>query len=294
MLEKPTQSKTCIDDETLPSESYARVLPELEALSADELLVVNFDITAALSTTLGALPKILALRSELAEKLPCFDQASLDKLEDYAFALQHAHVKVLSGRRPADDLDAVVKEAVALRDTLFVEATALAHRGRIESNKLKKLKKSVGYKTLAVDLLALANVLRSSWASIEGRSGVAAGELEHAVRLGQRLLRLVGLREQAPPISPAALDLRLRAFTLFFRTYNEVRRAVSYLRWNHGDADRIAPSLYAGRSNGRRKLTNVAPTAVQSPALPTPVVAGATSGTEPSSLGTLPTDPFVV
>ncbi|WP_437293039.1 hypothetical protein [Sorangium sp. So ce426] len=29
--------------------------------------------------------------------------------------------------------------------------------------------------------------------------------------------------------------------------YDQTRRAIAYLRWNEGDADTIAPSLYKGR-----------------------------------------------
>jgi len=34
---------------------------------------------------------------------------------------------------------------------------------------------------------------------------------------------------------------------LVVNTYDEVRRAVHYLRWREGDAEEIAPSLYSGR-----------------------------------------------
>jgi hypothetical protein len=45
---------------------------------------------------------------------------------------------------------------------------------------------------------------------------------------------------------------RLRAFTLFSRVYEDVRRAVQYVRGKAGDADAIMPSLYAGRGPKRR------------------------------------------
>jgi len=42
----------------------------------------------------------------------------------------------------------------------------------------------------------------------------------------------------------AAADARNRVFTLLTRRYDQVRRAVVFLRWDEGDADRIVPSLY--------------------------------------------------
>jgi len=48
-------------------------------------------------------------------------------------------------------------------------------------------------------------------------------------------------------------ELQRRAFTLFFRTYNEVRAAVVYVRRNHGDAKELAPSLLGGARRRKRK-----------------------------------------
>jgi hypothetical protein len=100
---------------------------------------------------------------------------------------------------------------------------------------------------------------------VQSRSGVQDAELEPADKLAQRIVRVVGLREQCPAMVAAATDLRLRAFTLLFRTYDNVRRAVTFQRWSGGEADKIAPSLYAGRSNGRRRaeppVTDVPPPA---------------------------------
>ena len=61
-----------------------------------------------------------------------------------------------------------------------------------------------------------------------------------------------GLREQGPAVVQDVARIRDQAFTLMMRAYDEVRRAVTFLRWQQGDADTIAPSLYAGRG-GRGK-----------------------------------------
>src|SRR6185369_2046822 len=88
-------SKTSVNDETLASETYARILPELEGLLLDELVSINLDIPSVVATTLGALPEIRALRPEIQEQLPRFDLASFNKLEDYAFTLHYAHAQYL-------------------------------------------------------------------------------------------------------------------------------------------------------------------------------------------------------
>ena len=41
------------------------------------------------------------------------------------------------------------------------------------------------------------------------------------------------------------------SFTLFANSYDQLRRAVTYLRWEQGDADAILPSLWARSGAGR-------------------------------------------
>ncbi|HEX4334524.1 MAG TPA: hypothetical protein VH062_01350 [Polyangiaceae bacterium] len=64
----------------------------------------------------------------------------------------------------------------------------------------------------------------------------------------------------------ASSDLRTRAFTLFVNAYDQVRRAVSYLRWDDDDAGTVAPSLYVRRGNGKKK-----PDLLALPPFPAPV-----------------------
>jgi hypothetical protein len=269
-MEGISSIKNNVSEEALASETYERLLPELQALSLDELVNINLDIPSAVMTTLGALPEIRAFRTEILA-LPNFDGKAFDKLEDYAFALQHAHTLFLMATQPTKELDVLTEEATALRETLLMDASALAHRGHINGNRLNELQGAHGFRNLATDLGLLVGVLREAWPQIQGRSSVQVAELDHAVRVAQRVLRLAGLREQGPEAVASVTDMRMRAFTLFSRTYDDARRAITFLRWSIGDADKICPSLYAGRSNGRRKspetpvVTQGAPAASPAP-----------------------------
>jgi hypothetical protein len=63
--------------------------------------------------------------------------------------------------------------------------------------------------------------------------------------LGNELLRALAHGERELELRRAAVkDDSVRAFTLLVRTYDDAQRAVGYLRWPHGDAHRIAPSLF--------------------------------------------------
>ena len=63
--------------------------------------------------------------------------------------------------------------------------------------------------------------------------------------LGPALLAALGARTRTDRATAAAdaRDLRTRAFTLFENAYDQCRRAVNYLRWNHGDVESYTPVL---------------------------------------------------
>ncbi len=258
-------------------EAFEQTLPVTAAIGEDELLAVNLDVPSAVATAVGSLPKILALREEAA-KLPGFDISHFDQLKLVTFAVGHAHAKFLGASAPPETLAALNESGVKLRDTMYLDALALAHRGLINGDRIAEFKANVGYKNLAFDLLGLASLLRENWDKIASRTGVQLAELDTAELLGQQLMDAVGAREQAPATVAEVQAQRQRNFTLFARSYDQVRRAISYLRWDSEDAEEICPSLYAGRGGSRRKETP-APTPITPTADTTASgAAGAASG----------------
>src|SRR6188768_4297400 len=233
-------------------EAYERALPATAALSEDELLHVNIDLPRAVATAIAALPRIMAYRDEAA-KLNGFDTSHFDELQLHAFAVGHAHVKFLVASAPPEALATLNESALELRDTIYHDAVALAHRGLIRGERVAEFKANVGYQNLAFDLLGLSDLLRQNWEQIASRSAVQLGELDQAELIGQQLMDAVGTREQAAALMARAQAQRQRNFTLFSRSYDQVRRAIGFLRWNHEDVDQICPSLFAGRGGSRRK-----------------------------------------
>ena len=280
-----------LNDESLVSDAYERVKPDLAALDPQQLVQVNLDVTAAVTTILGVLPEVKALREEITKHLPTFDLASFDKLEDYALAFHSVQTDYLTATQPPDDLVALTAEATKIRDRLNNDAIALSGHGLVDSAPLRQVKGGNGYKNMAQDLEILSRVLKSSWERIQGKSATTVEDLQTASRLGLRLMRIVGLREQGPAILAAAADSRLRAFTKMLGVYEDAREAVAYLRRKQGDADSIAPSLYPGRPRRRATEEPVtgtdtgtgapAPSASAAPATPAVPVASPASNNAP-------------
>lgn len=228
-------------------EAFERVEPEFQKLQEEALRKITVDVPTAVGTILGCLPKIRGFRPQIMAELPKYDIRLFDRLEEYALALAYAHgAYVATSERPRTLVD-LGQEAASLRDVMVADAMALATRGLFDRARIEAIRMGAGYRDTAVDLVALVSLYRTRWSAIEGKTGISLGELETAEILADRLMTAVGVREQEPVERGAAIDSRMRAFALFLRAYSHARRAIIYLRIDEGDADRIAPSLYAGR-----------------------------------------------
>ncbi len=231
------------------SAAYELHLPAILAVPEETLLSINVDIDGVVTNTLGRLPRIYALAPQLRE-LEQFDSVALDNLEGYLLAMAHAQA-LHAFAEDTESLSAPAEMAVQMREVLLADAKALVQRGLLNGKGLERLRGTRGYRNVGFDLVALTGVMRQNWAQIDGRSAIRLEELDRAEALADQLLISVGLRDQTPPEPAESALIRQRAFTLFVRTYDEVRRAITYLRWHHDDADEIAPSIYAGRQRRR-------------------------------------------
>ncbi|MBN1608032.1 MAG: hypothetical protein JW940_15465 [Polyangiaceae bacterium] len=232
--------------------AFEELLPEILAVTEETIPPILIDIPTAVTTVLGALPEIRALRPEIVESLPKLDLAQFDKLERYTLAVSHAHAVHRAALGPQLSLSTLARELAKHRDVLLSDARSLASHELIKAERLAGCKAKPGYRALAYDVLTLVQVLREAWKDVHDQTPVTLAGLDKAAATAETLLRAVGLREQAAPTVAEATVLRRKAFALFMKVYARARAAVQYLRSEIGDADGIAPSLYAGRAKRRR------------------------------------------
>jgi len=238
-------------------DALERLQPRMAGLTKVQLLAINLDPLAAVAVARGALPGLLALRPRLAGAFTEFDVTNLDFLELYALALIQAETIHRGIVAKPQTLAALTSEALELRSQLIVDAKILVQRGLIPAMRLSKLKGPNGSRNTACDLLTLAALLRDCWSSIANRTATRMTDLERAEALGDDLISAIALRDQSTAKAVESADRRQRAYTLFVSAYDELRRAVVFLRWYEGDADVIAPSLYAKRKARRAKQVRV-------------------------------------
>ncbi|HYQ02307.1 MAG TPA: hypothetical protein VER96_26715 [Polyangiaceae bacterium] len=278
-LNVPTQPSEPVTARLRYREAYQRVLADQIAVDPAKLLVINIDVPSTYTTVIGALGRIKSFR-ERASQLKEFDVKNFDNLETYALALMHVQGEYVSASSPPEAIVALNEEGTALRDTLYSDALALVNRGLVNGEPLKDFKTATGYKNLAEDLVGLSSLLRRSWDKIGARTMVTMAELDQAEDVSERLLHAVAVRENASDVLADAIQKRLQVFTLLVNAYDQVRRAISFLRWTEEDIEEIAPSLYAGRT--RKKADPEQPVVTPT----TPGGAGQTTapaGTQPSA-----------
>lgn len=263
-----------VNQEQLGSAALNQLKAEMAALDPSALIPVSIEIPAGVALVLGSLPEIRRFRDQIAKEMSGFDLVRFDKLETYTLALNEAHAGYKVATEPSDALDQAVEQGERLRALLLAEANALELRGLLDGKKLREIVGGQGRRNLGSDLTLLYKAMDDSWPALEGKARVTRQELETAARIGQFIVRLVGVREEGTQTVAAAADTRARIYTLFVQAYEDARRAIHFLRWNDNDADEIAPSIHTTRAGGRRKGASTD--------VPGPGTAGGAAGAPPA------------
>ncbi len=234
------------------SEAFDWALAASRALPEKELASLNVDIGQAVITVTGALPRILSYRTQLAA-LPDFDLSHVDTLAWHVNALFLAEGQYMAACRGPARVAELVKEARTWRALLLQDLAMMVTRRRLYPSQVEHVKGPASHRQLSLRLLAAINLYRNRWPALAGHTTVREPELIAASQIVEQLFAAYSFRKDRDKAIHAANDQRRRNFTLVAQAYDQVRRGLSYLRWNGGDAEKIAPSLYRGRGGSRPK-----------------------------------------
>lgn len=236
-------------------EAFDALEAQIRAVPPERLVSVNVDPQAAASIAITAAPKIAGYRRTIAESLPKANLALIDDIMRRARATEQAEALFEVANAPKDGLAELVERATHMRSLLVSELTTLGRRGFFEASRLSELGTTRGSKGVGADLRRAVIMMREILPTLPtGGTLTTREELETAGKLAAAVLDTVAAREGAPARAAANALLRRQALTLLFEAYDEARRAITYIRWNDGDVNDIAPSLYGTRDgSGRRK-----------------------------------------
>lgn len=209
----------------------------------------RLDPSGAFLVAWASTERVAPLRERL---VAIFGQAAtehLDALPVIALATRHADIDWMRTTE-AVDLSELHREVTAQHRLLITDADSLVNRGFLPAKALDNARSMLGYQASVDSLQVVIAVLRERWPQFEGNTPLTRANLDAAETVAMRMTHAMSQRGlNASEVS--ASDLRLRALSKLIRTYEEVRRMVTFYRWFEGDADTITPSFYAGR--GGRK-----------------------------------------
>ncbi|HYQ15902.1 MAG TPA: hypothetical protein VEQ58_09095, partial [Polyangiaceae bacterium] len=235
-----------VAERTPRRQALAGLRAELLTIQSSDLFPVNHRMTRAVRIMLDMIPRVTPLLPEFTKHTPTIDQSLMTKLPTYAAACLAADQAWKMARLLPSTRQALLPVARRQRRELLAVFASLAARGLIDPAVYCIVSDTKSYQGLANDLGFLAEALRSLPTGLADEGIPTHDELDAVDHLALRLLAEPANLSHDLRVRDAA-DLRSRAYTLALRAYNEIRHAVVYIRWRHGDADALIPALYDGR-----------------------------------------------
>jgi hypothetical protein len=205
-----------------------------------------------------------------AFKQKFFDPEEFDDLEQRALALWQADVNYRLTMNPEGAIAGILDEARALRKKLLSAASYLWIEDAITGPRLAAVRKGHGQMDLADDLVTLASMFEANWSHARTRCDVKKSDLGRARELSHQVLHALTLGKDRSAVE-AARDLRDRAAAYANRGIRVVRAAAGFLFCNAPARLDEYPSMFAGRSTGRRPASGP-PSMEPTPALSTGAV----------------------
>jgi len=252
-----------------------RHLEAIQQVPPEDLILLNRDVSSLVSLVRTVKKRTAPFAGAIAS-LPMTDHVLVDRMGDLAEGLSYIHSRVTSGTRRVIEIAPLAEEAETLLAIFTGEFKMLSLRKVIPEASIPALDSTRGYKPLATNLRSVATFAQDHWANIEPRCSLAAEDIKRAVFLHGEILDAIGERTNDDKESIALVLLRNQTFTLLVQAYDELRRAIAYIRHKEGDADLLVPSLYArsGQSrkeDGTEEETGSKPLVGAGPAEPAPV-----------------------
>jgi hypothetical protein len=243
--------------------AFNKLSETIRAVPREEQRHVNLDLPGVFTTIYKTLARARVYEPQVA-KLEFTDHPAIMILPDLVLAGLYIENEIATTSQTANELGPKVEEGTALAQVMVADIKALVLRKVLPMDALADYNSGNGYHTLATNLGLVARLADRHWAAIEGRSGITRADIDRAGELNQEIFKYLGERATNGGDLAQLAVLRAQNFTLIVRAYDELRRAIAYLRYHEGDVDEIAPSLFANRGGNRsRKDEKVTPVATK-------------------------------
>jgi hypothetical protein len=267
---------------------FLRMESRIRAIPPQRLIQPRVDPIYASSVALGAVPRYAPLRPRMDKFAGEVDLALIDCVPELAHALSYATGDYIRLTTSGELLQDLIQEGTTLRAFLFDVKELCERQGLIQGVPLTQNPRLTGSINVSRDLTAAKRFYEECDEELLKKLPVTTAQLDRAGYIATRLLEGAGTKTATPAEIAEAERVQLQSFICLMDGYEEVRAVVKLLRRKEGDAEQIAPSVYAGRSTGKRKGEEEEVTS-EAPAMPAPAPApGATSPAAPLAAAEVP------
>jgi hypothetical protein len=215
----------------------------------DDAMTINTDPTLAGKTVLVRYPGLLRFRDEMND-YKCDSAQQCDRLEALALAMIHVDSKRLSVIKQKSAAEHALARGLVLRE-LMTDSIELAVKSGAIGDPLDALTRTAGYTNVARDLKLQHTIFVDHQAALSGKTVITEELLSEALAISDTLFRFD--RANDPKKDEELKLLRERTFTRLYQAWESVRRTVQHIRYAKGDADVIAPNLFAQDTTAKHK-----------------------------------------
>lgn len=251
--------------------SFERRKQTYQEMTPEEVVLPHaLDPRDAVATVNGNLGNIAPHRDEIVAQCGEPARAVLDELPGATEGARHALVTSVDVEATSDlgDLETDLRKE---HGVLLADADTFGQRGLIDPERVDLGRPTQGYRTLIQSTHFLVVLLKEHAGVIAGKTPLTEADLDRADAKARRFGDIVDAREVGAT-RKTGLDMRNRAVAHALRTYDQVRRYLTFVRWAKGDADTIAPSVYSGRRRSRGGSSDPVVIDVPTPMEPMPGV----------------------
>ncbi len=177
--------------------------------------------------------------------LPKFDLVHLDRLPDYARALRYCQTEIVRRAARTKQRPELLTEGYHLRGRMLAYAEALTYADRFDPDVIARVREGVGQRDLVEDLNVLVGEFLELAEQVIGpETPVTKEHLERASAVAQELHLVVTAGTEVDLPQSALLRERRKLGGLLLRSHDQLRRAMTYLRWAEGDVAELVPALH--------------------------------------------------
>ena len=267
--------------------AYEKCKAEIAEAARGPLEALNVDIPFAVRVMLTACGNATPYREALAK----LNLDVVPTLETRAMALQYAQVLRQWTLETPTRVEDLAKDLIETRRLLTSELELVRLRGII-SAKAVTLTGTTGYLDVAQDVQAICSAFLAAWDKVGPEIGGRIERVNERLVQAEQLIAAVAHAAEIKEKLEGATLMRVAAWTLALKSYRDLDRGISFLRYHEGDAGEIVPSLFDNRARSHKAAPEPTPIAPVPAPPATNAATPAVGGTPAASVPMAPSKPF--